>query len=98
MMTPTNKIGSHAVEPSDQAAGFLGYVRAVNIVCTAANTDARNLPRTLSELGVDGISFQGTVFNGICKAGYTIDIDSIPDAPTSTLLSVVAVIQNAKPA
>jgi hypothetical protein len=94
-MTPADEIGSHAVQ-SSEADAFLGYTRAVSIVCTSANTDARNLPRTLDELGVEGISFRGTVFNGICHAGYTMDIDSIPDAPTSTLLSVVAVIQNAK--
>ncbi|HEY1985850.1 MAG TPA: hypothetical protein VGG85_10590 [Terracidiphilus sp.] len=74
----------------------LGYTRAQDIACESANTDRRNLSRTLDELGVNGISFQGTVFNAIGEAGYTIDIDSIPDSPSSTLLSVVAVIQNAK--
>jgi hypothetical protein len=91
-MNPVDEPGKASAEGSDDT---LGYSRAVDIACASANTDHRNLSRTLSELGVEGVSFQGTVFNAIRDAGYTIDYDSIPDAPTSTLLSVVGVIENA---
>jgi hypothetical protein len=90
-----------SVDEGDVAAdqpgqlNVLGFARAVNIVCTAANTDKRNLARTLSELGVEGVSFQGMVFNGIRRAGCTIDFDSIPDAPDTTLIAVAEAIQNA---
>jgi len=78
-----------------QAPPTLGYSQAVVIVCACANTSPLNLSRTLNDLGVDGISFQGCVYNSVRKSGYTIGIDKIPDAPTTTLISVVAVIQNA---
>lgn len=77
------------------AGGFLGHAAAVVIVCGCANTSPLNLPRTLQELGVDGVSFQGCVFNGVRRAGCTIDIDTIPDSPDTTLIEVVNVIQNA---
>lgn len=92
-MEPADETG--AEKPEDEAS-TLGFSHAIDIVCAAANTDPRNLSRTLGDLGVDGVSFQGTVFNGIREAGYLIDIDSIPDAPTSTLFSVAGEIQNAK--
>ncbi len=77
------------------AGGFLGHAAAVVIVCACANTSPLNLARSLQELGVDGVSFQGCVFNGVRRAGCTIDIDDIPDAPDTTLIQVVNVIQNA---
>lgn len=73
----------------------LGHAAAVVIVCACANTSPLNLPRTLEELGVDGISFQGCVFNGVRRAGGTIGIDQIPDSPGTRLIAVVNVIQNA---
>lgn len=73
----------------------LGHARAVVIVCACANTSPLNLPRTLSELGVDGNSFQTCVLSGVRHAGYTIGIDRIPDSPDTTLFQVVIVIQNA---
>ena len=94
-MPSINKTDTGSVRADGEQSPTLGFARAVDIVCKAANSDQHNLSRTLSELGVDGISFQGTVFNGIARAGYTIAIDSIPDAPSSTLLSVAAVIENA---
>jgi|GEM_PF-4390053 hypothetical protein len=74
---------------------FLGQARAVVIVTAAANTSPSNLPRTLAQLGVNGISFQSSVFNGVNIAGYTIGLDAIPNSPSTTLLKVVGVIQNA---
>jgi hypothetical protein len=73
----------------------LGHAAAITIVCACANTSPLNLPRTLSELGVDGPSFQTCVFNGVKNAGFNIDMDDIPDAPTTTLISVVNAIENA---
>lgn len=84
--------GSQTAQPP----ATLGYAHAVVIVCACANTSPLNLSRTLNELGMDGISFQGAVYNSIRRSGYAIDIDAIPDAPTSTLIAVVTVIQNAK--
>ena len=78
----------------DQGA-FLGHAAAVVIVCACANTSPLNLARTLDELGLDGVSFQGCVFNGVRKAGCTIDIDDIPDSSDTTLIQVVNVIQDA---
>lgn len=75
---------------------FLGHSRAVIIVCGAADTSPTNLVRSLAQLGVNGVSFQKTVFDGIVQLGYKIDISSIPDSPDSTLISVVTVIQNAR--
>ena len=74
---------------------FLGHARAVVAVCTCANTSPANLFSTLNDLGVNGISFQQCVFGTVVNLGYSIDVDSIPDAPASTLISVVDVIQNA---
>ncbi|MGA2261344.1 MAG: hypothetical protein ABSH28_07905 [Acidobacteriota bacterium] len=74
---------------------FLGHARAVVIVCACANTSPTNLPRTLAQLGVNGIPFQTCVFNGVEHVGYSIDIDAIPNSPNTTLLQVVNVIQNA---
>src|SRR5260370_41570059 len=54
---------------------FLGHARAVVIVTTAAQTDATNLPRSLSQLGVNGPSFQQGVFDGVKHAGYKIGSD-----------------------
>jgi hypothetical protein len=77
------------------AGGFLGHAAAVVIECACANTSPLNPPSTLQELGVDGVSFQDCVFNGVRRAGCTIDIDSISDSPDTTLIEVVNVIQNA---
>jgi hypothetical protein len=82
-----------AAEDADEQ--FLGHARAIVIVCACAGTDPSNLPRTLTQLGVNGIAFQTCVFNVVTKAGFTIDINDIPDAGTSTLLDVVTAIQNA---
>jgi hypothetical protein len=75
---------------------FLGHTRAVTIVCGCAGTTGSNLPRSLAQLGVNGISFQKCVFGEVEKAGYDIAIDDIPDSSDTTLIAVVAVIQNAK--
>ena len=74
---------------------FLGHARAVVIVTTSAKTDATNLPRSLSQLGVNGPSFQKDVFDGVKHAGYKIGLDQIPDAPSTTLIEAVNVIQQA---
>lgn len=74
---------------------FLGHDRAVGIVTACAKTSRLNLSRTLSELGVDGISFQQCVFQGINDLGYEIGIDDIPDSPDTALIKVVSAIQNA---
>jgi len=78
-----------------EADPFLGHARAVVKVCACANTSATNLPRTLAQLGVSGIPFQKCVFNAVEEAGYSINIDDIPNSPSTTLLQVVNVIQNA---
>jgi hypothetical protein len=80
----------------DPKPPVLGHAKAIVIVCAAANTGPGNLPRTLSQLGVNGIAFQKSVFDGVGHAGYTIPINRIPDSPSTTLISVVTVIQNAK--
>ena len=72
----------------------LGVSKAIVIVLAAANTGPGNLPRTLSQLGINGASFRTAVFSGITHAGHTIDADQIPNAPSTTLLDVVAVVQN----
>ncbi len=94
-MTPTDESDSISVDANVAASQTLGFVRAEQIVCKAANAVPQDLSRTLNDLGIDGKSFQGTVFNGICAAGYTFDIDSIPDGKADTLLAVVAAIQDA---
>lgn len=74
---------------------FLGHARAVVIVTTAAGTDASNLPRSLSQLGRNGPSFQQDVFEGVKHVGYKIGLDQIPDAPSTLLIEAVNVIQQA---
>lgn len=73
----------------------LGHAKAIVIVCAAANTGPGNLPRTLSQLGVNGVAFKKSVFDGVGQAGYFIPFDQIPNAPTTALITVVTVIQNA---
>ena len=73
----------------------LGHAAAIVIACACANTSPLNLPRTLQELGLDGISYQGCVFNAVRHAGCDINIDEIPNSPETTLIEVVNVIQNA---
>jgi rhodanese-related sulfurtransferase len=73
----------------------LGHAKAIVIVCAAANTSPSNLARSLTQLGVNGIAFQKSVFDGVTKAGYTIKLDDIPNSPDTTLIQVVTVIQNA---
>jgi hypothetical protein len=75
---------------------YLGHARAVVIACTCASTVPANLPRTLAELGVNGIPFQQCVRTGVSTAGYTIGADDIPNAPNTRLVHVVTVIQNAR--
>lgn len=94
-MNHADLIAAISTAQGAQEPATLGYTQAVVIVCACANTSPLNLSRTLNDLGIDGISFQGAVFNAVRKSGYSIDIDSIPDAPTSTLIAVVAVVQNA---
>lgn len=81
--------GAAATDP------FLGNARAVSIVCSCANTIPANLGRTLTELGVDGPSFQLCVFNRVGAAGYSISLDAIPSSPDTRLIDVVNVIQHA---
>src|SRR6266853_372401 len=78
-----------------QDASTLGHARAVVIVCACANTSPLNLSRTLEELGIDGVSFQNCVFNGVRSAGYSIDLDEIPNAPDTALIDAVIAIQDA---
>ena len=85
----------HAIRATAAEGGFLGHAAAVVIVCACANTSPINLTRTLQELGVDGVSFQGCVFNSVRRAGCRIDIDTIPDSPDTRLIDVVNVIQDA---
>lgn len=84
-----------SAEADGQDLPFLGHARAVVTVCNCANTSPANLFSTLDQLGVNGLSFQQCVFGSVISLGYSIDVDTIPDAPTSTLVSVVDVIQNA---
>ena len=80
--------------PPVGAEPFLGHARAVVIVCNCGNTSPVNLPRTLAELGVDGLPFQQCVDKAVHTAGYAIRIDDIPNAPETRLIQVVTVIQN----
>jgi hypothetical protein len=89
LLAPMAATGAPADPP------FLGHPRAVVIVCAAANTSPTNLPRTLAQLGLNGIPFQKAVFKGVVVAGYTIKIDTIPNSPSTTLLQAVTVIQAA---
>jgi hypothetical protein len=75
---------------------FLGHPRAVVIVTTAARTDASNLPRSLSQLGVNGASFQQEVFDGVKHTGYMIGLDQIPAAPSTLLIEAVNLLQQAR--
>jgi hypothetical protein len=95
---PTAKLAlkAKAVGAPVQDLPFLGNDRAVDIVCACANSTAANLFRTLSQCGVNGNSFQQCVFGEIKSKHYIIGIDLIPDAPSSKLIDVVNVIQNAK--
>jgi hypothetical protein len=78
------------------AAGeVLGHARAIVIVCACAGTNPTNLPRTLGQLGVNGVAFQRCVFNGVQTAGFNIALANIPNSPSTTLIQVVAVIENA---
>ena len=81
--------------PPGGAEPFLGHARAVVIVCNCGNTSPANLPRTLAELGVDGLPFQRCVRGAVRTTGYAIRIDDIPNAPDTRLIQVVTVIQNA---
>ena len=85
----------HPTEAPEHDLPFLGHPRAVVIVTMAANTSPTNLARSLAQLGVNGIPFQKAVFQGVVGLGYSIEIDAIPDAPSTTLIQVVTVIQNA---
>jgi hypothetical protein len=84
-----------STEAEGQDLPFLGHARAVVIVCNCANSAPSNLFRTLDQLGVNGLAFQQCVFGSITSIGYSIDVDAIPDAPSSTLINVVDAIQNA---
>lgn len=85
----------HPAAAAEQDLPFLGHPRAVVIVTMAANTSPTNLARSLAQLGVNGISFQKAVFKGVVAVRYSINIDAIPNSPTTTLIQVVTVIQNA---
>ena len=73
----------------------LGHARAVVIVCACAGTNPTNLPRTLGQLGVNGVAFQKCVFNAVQTAGFSIALTDIPNSPSTTLIVVVSVIENA---
>jgi hypothetical protein len=73
----------------------LGHARAVVIVCACAGTNPTNLPRTLGQLGVNGVAFQKCVFNAVQTAGFDILLTDIPNSPSTTLIQVAAVIENA---
>jgi hypothetical protein len=94
--TPKALLEPKAALALGQEPPFLGNDRAVEIACKCAATSAANLFRTLSQMGVNGIAFQQCVFGAVKAAGYSIGIDLIPDAPSSKLVDVVTVIQNAK--
>ena len=85
----------HPAAADENGLPFLGHAQAVAIVTTAAKTDASNLPRSLSQLGVNGPSFQQDVFERVKHAGYKMGLDQIPDAPSTTLIAAVNVIQQA---
>lgn len=91
-MSNAEKAGS---EPAAADASTLGYDAAVGIVCAAAGVDAHNLSRTLNQLGINGVSFQQAVWNGIRKAGFVFSIDAIPNDPSTMLVDVVSAIQDA---
>jgi hypothetical protein len=91
----THALILNEIRKNAAAGATLGHAAAVVIVCACANTSPLNLARTLAELGVDGVSFQGCVFNGVRRAGFTIDIDDIPDSSDTTLIEVVNIIQDA---
>jgi hypothetical protein len=98
---PVSKDGAGKPPRKDRCEGpgapdpYLGHARAVVIACTCANTIPANLPRTLAELGVNGIPFQQCVRTSVTTAGYAIGADDIPSAPGTRLIHVVTVIQNA---
>jgi hypothetical protein len=75
---------------------YLGHARAVTIVCTSAKTIPANLPRTLEELGVNGIPFQQAIRTAVKAAGYTLGPEDVPGAPGTRLIQVVTIIQNAR--
>jgi len=85
----------HPTSAVENDLPFLGHARSVVIVTTAAGTDASNLPRSLSQLGRNGPSFQQDVFEGVKHAGYKIVLDEIPDASSTLLIDAVNVIQQA---
>lgn len=87
-----------SAEAGGQDQSVFGHARAVVTVCNCANTSPANLSHTLSELGVNGLSFQQCVFGTVTSLGFTIKLDDIPDSPSSTLISVVDVITNANEA
>jgi hypothetical protein len=91
-------LGPMHAQATGQDADVLGYSKAVVTVCNCANTSPANLFSTLEQLGVNGVAFQQCVFGSIKTLGYSIAVDSIPDAPSSTLISVVDAITNADPA
>jgi hypothetical protein len=93
--TPSRKDRKDRCEEPPAPDPCLGHARAVVIACTCANTIPANLPRTLAELGVNGIPFQQCVRTGVKTAGYAIGADDIPSAPGTRLIHVVTVIQNA---
>jgi hypothetical protein len=92
-LLPTRDATSDLLD--DLLDNLLGNDRAVGIVCQCAGTVPGNLPRTLDELGVNGISFQQCVRNGVNRAGFRVGIDEIPTAPGTRLIDVVNVIQGA---
>jgi hypothetical protein len=79
----------------DAAPSTLGHGNAVTIVCACANTSPLNLARTLKQLGINSISFQGCVFSSVTRLGFVIDQDAIPDSPDTKLSEVVDAIEDA---
>jgi hypothetical protein len=99
---PDSKDDAEPAAPADPceapraADPYLGHARAVVIACSCAKTIPANLPRTLVELGVNGIAFEQCVRTRVRIAGYAIGPDDIPNAPGTRLIQVVTVIQNAR--
>src|SRR4051794_3861814 len=69
--------------------------RALTIACHCANTVLGNLPRTLGQLGVNGLQFQSCVAQSVRAARFVISPGAIPNGPANTLIEVVNAIQDA---
>ncbi len=84
-----------ALAALDGPTPFLGSSRAVTIALHCANTVLGNLPRTLTQLGLNGLLFQKCVVQSVRNAGFVIAPGAVPNAPADTLIDVVNAIQTA---